>query len=219
MDNRDAKRKRPITCLESGVTYDSAYRAAKELGFADSRNIFRSIQRGTCTQGLHFYYADEPKPVPEFFIPPNRAPRPVVCLDTGGDVRIGIPGGPRVRHHARRRAHIGQHGRRARRAALLLRRRAETRARVLQGASFEDPPHRLPGNRRDLHGQPGRGPPSACIAHRDQPGRPLRIARKRAPFLPWRRAETCARVLQAGEGQRRQEPCGDSCRSKGRRGE
>lgn len=53
------------------------------LGFADSRNIFRSIQRGTCTQGLHFYYADEPKPVPEFFIPPNRAPRPVVCLDTG----------------------------------------------------------------------------------------------------------------------------------------
>ena len=55
MDNRDAKRKRPITCLESGATYDSAYRAAKELGFADSRNIFRSIQRGTCTQGLHFY--------------------------------------------------------------------------------------------------------------------------------------------------------------------
>ena len=69
IDNRDAKRKRPITCLESGVTYDSAYRAAKELGFADSRNIFRSIQRGTCTQGLHFYYADEPKPAPEFFKP------------------------------------------------------------------------------------------------------------------------------------------------------
>ena len=83
MDNRDAKRKRPITCLESGATYDSAYRAAKELGFADSRNIFRSIQRGTCTQGLHFYYADEPKPAPEFFIPPNRPPRPVACLDTG----------------------------------------------------------------------------------------------------------------------------------------
>ena len=83
MDSRDAKRKRPVTCLESGVTYDSAYRAAKELGFADSRNIFRSIQRGTCTQGLHFYYADEPKPAPEFFIPPNRPPRPVVCLDTG----------------------------------------------------------------------------------------------------------------------------------------
>ncbi len=83
MDNRDAKRKRPITCLESGVTYDSAYRAAKELGFADSRNIFRSIQRGTCTQGLHFYYADAPKPAPGFFLPPNRPPRPVVCLDTG----------------------------------------------------------------------------------------------------------------------------------------
>lgn len=52
-------------------------------GFADSRNIFRSIQRGTCTQGLHFYYADAPKPSPGFFLPPNRPPRPVVCLDTG----------------------------------------------------------------------------------------------------------------------------------------
>ena len=83
MADQDAKRKRPITCLETGVTYDSAYRAAKELGFADSRNIFRSIQRGTCTQGLHFYYADAPKPAPGFFLPPNRPPRPVVCLDTG----------------------------------------------------------------------------------------------------------------------------------------
>lgn len=44
------------------------------------------------------------------------------------------------------------------------------------------------------------GPPPACIARRDQPGRPLRIARKRAPFLPWRRAEAGAGVLQAGEG-------------------
>lgn len=83
MADRDTKRKRPITCLETGETYDSAYRAAKELGFADSRNIFRSIQRGTCTQGLHFYYADAPKPAPGFFLPPNRPPRPVVCLDTG----------------------------------------------------------------------------------------------------------------------------------------
>ena len=76
MADRDAKRKRPITCLETGVTFESAYRAAKELGFADSRNIFRSIQRGTCTQGLHFYYADAPKPSPGFFLPPNRPPRP-----------------------------------------------------------------------------------------------------------------------------------------------
>ena len=83
MADQDAKCKRPITCLETGGTYDSAYRAAKELGFADSRNIFRSIQRGTCTQGLHFYYADAPKPTPGFFLPPNRPPRPVVCLDTG----------------------------------------------------------------------------------------------------------------------------------------
>lgn len=93
MANQDAKRKRPITCLETGVTYDSAYRAAKELGFADSRYIFRSIQRGTCTQGLHFYYADAPKPAPEFFLPPNRPPRPVVCLDIGEEFESAFQAG------------------------------------------------------------------------------------------------------------------------------
>ena len=101
MADRDAKRKRPITCLETGVTFESAYRAAKELGFADSRNIFRSIQRGTCTQGLHFYYADAPKPSPGFFLPPNRPPRPVVCLDTGETFESAFQAGPeffRERH-------------------------------------------------------------------------------------------------------------------------
>lgn len=99
MADRDAKRKRPITCLETGVTFESAYRAAKELGFADSRNIFRSIQRGTCTQGLHFYYADAPKPSPGFFLPPNRPPRPVVCLDTGETFESAF--GARLPHRGR----------------------------------------------------------------------------------------------------------------------
>ena len=98
MADRDTKRKRPITCLETGETYDSAYRAAKELGFADSRNIFRSIQRGTCTQGLHFYYADAPKPAPGFFLPPNRPPDvykrqligPVLEVDVHQPVEVAI---------------------------------------------------------------------------------------------------------------------------------
>ena len=72
------------------------------------------------------------------------------------DVRVGIPGGPRVRHRRRGRAHIGQHRRRTQRAPLLLRRRAETGPGVLQGTTFEDQAHRLPGNRRDLRRQPGR---------------------------------------------------------------
>lgn len=97
MDSRDAKRKRPITCLEAGVTYDSAYRAAKELGFADSRNIFRSIQRGTCTQGLHFYYGDEPKPAPEFFRERHSKTRPIVCLETG-ETFMGNPAAARPLH-------------------------------------------------------------------------------------------------------------------------
>lgn len=83
--------------LESGVTYDSAYRAAKELGFADSRNIFRSIQRGTCTQGLHFYYGDEPKPAPEFFRERHSKTRPIVCLETG-ETFMGNPAAARPLH-------------------------------------------------------------------------------------------------------------------------
>lgn len=222
MADQDAKRKRPITCLETGVTYDSAYRAAKELGFADSRNIFRSIQRGTCTQGLHFYYADAPKPAPGFFLPPNRPPRPVVCLDTGETFESAFQAGRAFGIAAgavRTSAITGVHGRRARRAPLLLRRRAEADTGVLQGTPFEDQAHRLPGNRRDFRGQPGRRPPPACIARRHQPGRPLRYARRRAPFLPWRRAEAGAGVLQAGEGEMRQEPCGDGCRGEDRHGE
>lgn len=140
MADRDAKRKRPITCLETGVTFESAYRAAKELGFADSRNIFRSIQRGTCTQGLHFYYADAPKPSPGFFLPPNRPPRPVVCLDTGETFESAF--------------------------------------------------------------QAGRAFP-ARIARDHQPGRSLRNARRRAPFLPWRRTEAGSGVLQADQARTR----------------
>ena len=39
MADRDAKRKRPITCLETGVTFESAYRAAKELGFVEKGDL------------------------------------------------------------------------------------------------------------------------------------------------------------------------------------
>ena len=209
MADRDAKRKRPITCLETGVTFESAYRAAKELGFADSRNIFRSIQRGTCTQGLHFYYADAPKPSPEFFLPPNRPPRPVVCLDTGETFESAFQAGRAFGIAARRPC--------AHRPA---------RASNATGSTSITATSRNPGPEffRERHsktrpivcletgetfdGQPGRRAPPARIAGRHQPGRSLRNARRRAPFLPWRRAETGSGVLQAGEGERRQEPRG-----------
>ena len=45
--------------------------------------ISQAVRYGSPVNGLHFYHGDEPKPAPEFFIPPNRPPRPVVCLDTG----------------------------------------------------------------------------------------------------------------------------------------
>lgn len=135
------------------------------------------------------------------------------------DVRVGIPGGPRVRHCRRGRARIGQHGRRTQRAPLLLRRRTEAGLGVLQGTTFEDQAHRLPGNRRDLRRQPGRRPSPARIAGRHQPGRPRWIACRRAPFLPWRRTEAGTGVLQAGQARTRQEPFTDGGRGEGRRGE
>lgn len=110
---------------------------------------------------------------------------------------------PRVRHRRRGRAHIGQHGRRTQRAPLLLRRRAETGPGVLQGTTFEDQAHRLPGNRRGLRRQPGRRAPPARIARDHQPGRSLRNARRRAPFLPWRRTEAGSGVLQADQARTR----------------
>lgn len=135
------------------------------------------------------------------------------------DVRVGIPGGPRVRHCRRGRARIGQHGRRTQRAPLLLRRRTEAGLGVLQGTTFEDQAHRLPGNRRDLRRQPGRRPSPARIAGRHQPGRPRWIACRRAPFLPWRRTKAGTGVLQAGQARTRQEPFTDGGRGEGRRGE
>lgn len=86
---------------------------------------------------------------------------------------------------------------------ILLRRRAETGPGVLQGTTFEDQAHRLPGNRRDLRRQPGRRAPPARIARDHQPGRSLRNARRRAPFLPWRRTEAGSGVLQADQARTR----------------
>lgn len=68
--------------LISGVSYDAKgfklggeYYAPGKMDLVDFYILLDNL--------YDFYYADEPKPAPEFFIPPNRAPRPVVCLDTG----------------------------------------------------------------------------------------------------------------------------------------
>ena len=57
MADRDTKRKRPITCLETGETYDSAYRAAKELGFADGFRVVTNCgeDAGQTVKHLHFH--------------------------------------------------------------------------------------------------------------------------------------------------------------------
>ncbi|MFR4801955.1 MAG: hypothetical protein ACLT98_00575 [Eggerthellaceae bacterium] len=181
MADRDAKRKRPITCLETAVTFESAYRAAKELGFADSRNIFRSIQRGTCTQGLHFYYADAPKPAPGFFLPPNRPPRPVVCLDTGETFESAFQAGRAFGIAAgavRTSASTG-----VERNGLHFYYGDEPKpARSSSGNDIRrpGPSSAWKPARPSTATRPPRAP--ARIARDHQPGRSLRNARRRAPF-------------------------------------
>ena len=53
MDPRDAKRQRPITCLESGATYDSAYRAARDAlnGWDPSGGAIYYFNPATATNG------------------------------------------------------------------------------------------------------------------------------------------------------------------------
>lgn len=70
---------RPVVCLETGRRYESACEVAAKCSVTTS-TITRSLRTGYAVQGLHYYYADEPKPDDSFF---NREHcRAVICLET-----------------------------------------------------------------------------------------------------------------------------------------
>ncbi len=153
----------------SGATYDSAYRAAKGSVSPTRATSSAPSSAAPAPKGC-FYYADEPKPAPEFFIRPTgrRAPW---CASI--PARCSSRRSRRAARSASRPVACEHRPARASSAAGCTSITATSRSPrpSSSGSVIRRPPHRLPGNRRDLHGQPGRGPPPACIARRDQPGR------------------------------------------------
>lgn len=65
-DRKVYKNSRPIICLETNERFESQARAAKAVG-VPREAIYAALRGHIATKGLHFYYADEPKPDEEFF--------------------------------------------------------------------------------------------------------------------------------------------------------
>lgn len=79
-DRKVYKNSRPIICLETNERFESQARAAKAVG-VPREAIYAALRGHIATNGLHFYYADEPKPDEEFFR--NRSWTKVRCKETG----------------------------------------------------------------------------------------------------------------------------------------
>lgn len=79
-DRKVYKNSRPIICLETNERFESQARAAKAVGVPRAA-IYAALRGHIATEGLHFYYADEPKPDEEFFR--NRSWTRVRCKETG----------------------------------------------------------------------------------------------------------------------------------------
>lgn len=84
------KNSRPIICLETNERFESQARAAKAVG-VPREAIYAALRGHIATKGLHFYYADEPKPddfyyadepEPDDLLPSKRGIR-VRCVETG----------------------------------------------------------------------------------------------------------------------------------------
>lgn len=86
-----SRRKKPVVCLTTGKRYDSIKKAAEALGVS-APAISRAAHTGSRCIGMHFYFADKPKPPAHFFknqdakeleARRNRQRVPVICVETG----------------------------------------------------------------------------------------------------------------------------------------
>lgn len=87
---------RPVVCLDTGETFESAFQAGRAFGIAAGA-VRASASTGVERNGLHFYYGDEPKPGSEFFRERHSKTRPIVCLETG-ETFDGNPAAARPLH-------------------------------------------------------------------------------------------------------------------------
>lgn len=79
-DRKVNKNSRPIICLETNERFESQAKAAKAVGVPRAA-IYAALKKHIATKGLHFYFADEPKPDEEVFR--NRNWTRVRCKETG----------------------------------------------------------------------------------------------------------------------------------------
>lgn len=78
-DRKVYKNSRPIICLETNERFESQAKAAKAVGVARAA-IYAALKKHIATKGLHFYFADEPKP--DDLLPSKKGIR-VRCVETG----------------------------------------------------------------------------------------------------------------------------------------
>lgn len=78
-DRKVYKNSRPIICLETNERFESQAKAAKAVGVPRAA-IYAALKKHIATKGLHFYFADEPKP--DDLLPSKKGIR-VRCVETG----------------------------------------------------------------------------------------------------------------------------------------
>lgn len=77
-------RKRPVVCLETSEQFESVSAATKLLN-CDGRRLWMALNKGYSIHGLHYYYADKPRPDDSFFQHKrggHKKIRRIVCLET-----------------------------------------------------------------------------------------------------------------------------------------
>ena len=84
-DRRGRGKKRPVICLETSEHFESVHAVKKILGCSGG-GVWKALNKGYSIHGLHYYYADEPKPDDLFFEHKRggyKRSKPIVCLETG----------------------------------------------------------------------------------------------------------------------------------------
>lgn len=69
----------PVTCYETGETFESIASAARSLGIS-SQNFCRAIEKGYRCGGYHWHHSDKPASQDDFA---DRSKRSVTCWETG----------------------------------------------------------------------------------------------------------------------------------------
>ena len=80
-DLRETRRPRRVTCLETGVVYESTRRGRGQR--MQERRRRSGLRRGLRAGGLHFYFTDQPMPEPDFFVKGLTDSREILCIETG----------------------------------------------------------------------------------------------------------------------------------------